>query len=86
MNSFYWQLISQISLGIGLVLLLIAVIITIRFRVISNLVSEFTSKGVTAEKGLQTQSVSRYLPMRTSTITRTGILSPSLWDINPRTI
>ena len=59
MNSFYWQLISQISLGIGLVLLLIAVIITIRFRVISNLVSEFTSKGVTAEKGLQTQSVSR---------------------------
>ena len=64
MNSFYWQLISQISLGIGLVLLLVAVIIAIRFRVISNLVSELTSKGVTAEKGLQTPSVS--MSMRAS--------------------
>ncbi|MBR3667196.1 MAG: hypothetical protein IKN66_08580 [Ruminococcus sp.] len=64
MNSFYWQLISQISLGIGLVLLLVAVIIAIRFRVISNLVSELTSKGGTAEKGLQTPSVS--MSMRAS--------------------
>ncbi|HOA00409.1 hypothetical protein [Ruminococcus sp.] len=61
MSSFDWQVVSQISLGIGLVLLLAALVIAVRFRVISNLVSELTSKGGRAEPASQSPSVSRSL-------------------------
>ena len=40
MSSFYWQILSEIFLGIGIVLLLTAILIAARFRIISGLVSE----------------------------------------------
>lgn len=40
MDSFYWQIISDIFLGIGLILLFTALFLTIRYRVISNLISD----------------------------------------------
>jgi len=49
MNSFEWQIISQIFLGIGIVLLLTAVMLAARFKVISNTVSEIRSKNSPAE-------------------------------------
>lgn len=49
MDSYYWDIISYIFLGIGLVLLLIAFIIAARFKVISNTVSEIRSRRGVAE-------------------------------------
>jgi hypothetical protein len=49
MNSFQWQIISQIFLGIGIVLMLTAVMLAARFKVISNTVSEIRSRKSSAE-------------------------------------
>ena len=49
MNSFQWQIISQIFLGIGIVLLLTAVMLAARFKVISNTVSEIKARKSPAE-------------------------------------
>lgn len=49
MDSYYWDIISYIFLGIGLVLLLIAFIIAARFKVISNTISEIRSRRGVAE-------------------------------------
>ena len=40
MDSFDWKILSEIFLGIGIVLFSAAVILTIRYRVISNLISD----------------------------------------------
>lgn len=62
MDSFHWQIISQISLGIGVVLLLAALFIAIKFRVISNIVSEISAKGGRASAAAApSPSVSRSL-------------------------
>ena len=62
MESFHWQIISQISLGIGVVLLLAALFIAIKFRVISNIVSEISAKGGrAAAEAVPSPSVSRSL-------------------------
>ncbi|SHM73000.1 hypothetical protein [Ruminococcus flavefaciens] len=44
MTSFEWQIISQIFLGIGIVLLITAFMIVARFKVISNTISEIRSR------------------------------------------
>ena len=44
MSSFYWQIISDIFLGIGIVLLITAVLIALRFRIVSGVISEIRSK------------------------------------------
>lgn len=49
MTSFEWQIISQIFLGIGIVLLLTAFMLAARFKVISNTVSEIRSRKSPAE-------------------------------------
>ncbi|WP_028518228.1 hypothetical protein [Ruminococcus flavefaciens] len=49
MNSFQWQIISQIFLGIGIVLMLTAVMLAARFKVISNTVSEIRSRKSSTE-------------------------------------
>lgn len=40
MDSFDWKIISDIFLGIGIILFIAAVILTIRYRVISNMISD----------------------------------------------
>ena len=40
MDSFDWKILSEIFLGIGIVLFIAAVILTIRYRVISNFISD----------------------------------------------
>ncbi|MDD7516496.1 hypothetical protein [Ruminococcus flavefaciens] len=44
MTSFQWQIISEIFLGIGIVLMLTAFMIAARYKVISNTVSEIRSR------------------------------------------
>ncbi len=44
MSSFYWQIISDIFLGIGIVLFVTALLIALRFRVISGIISEIRSR------------------------------------------
>ena len=44
MGAFEWQIISDIFLGIGIVLLLTAFMIAARYKVISNTVSEIRSR------------------------------------------
>ncbi|WP_303824957.1 hypothetical protein [Ruminococcus flavefaciens] len=44
MDSFEWQVLSEIFLGIGIVLFIAALFLTIRYRVISNLISDMKER------------------------------------------
>ena len=44
MDSFYWEILSEIFLGIGIVLLLVAVFLAFRYRIISNIISDVASQ------------------------------------------
>ncbi|MBP5580665.1 hypothetical protein [Ruminococcus sp.] len=49
MDSYDWQILSHIFLGIGIVLFIAALILTIRYRVISNLISDIKVRKMSPE-------------------------------------
>lgn len=49
MGSFSWQIISEIFLGIGIVLLISALVLTVRYRVISNMISDIRVRKMSPE-------------------------------------
>ena len=65
MNSNDWQMISWICLGIGLFMLLITLIVAIRFRVISNFVSELTEKKGSSDPLTASSSATAGMSVRT---------------------
>lgn len=48
MSSFYWQILSEIFLGIGVVLMLTAILIAARYRIVSGMISELRAGKITA--------------------------------------
>ena len=49
MDSYDWQIISRIFLGISIVLFISALILTIRYRVISNMISDIKVRKMSPE-------------------------------------
>ena len=49
MDSYDWQILSHIFLGIGIVLFIAALILAIRYRVISNLISDIKVRKMSSE-------------------------------------
>ncbi|MBP5433461.1 hypothetical protein [Ruminococcus sp.] len=52
MSSFYWQILSEIFLGIGVVLMLTAVLIAARYRIVSGMISELRAGKNTAQSSM----------------------------------
>ena len=58
MDSFDWQIISEIFLGISIVLFISALILTIRYRVISNMISDIKVRKMSPEPFRAPSSIS----------------------------
>ncbi|EWM54435.1 hypothetical protein [Ruminococcus flavefaciens] len=65
MNSFYWQVISYISLGLGIVMILIALFIAVRFGVFANLFSGLMAKKTISDPIAATNTTSNILSLKT---------------------
>ncbi|WP_295079543.1 hypothetical protein [Ruminococcus sp.] len=57
MSSFYWQILSEIFLGIGIVLMLTAILIAARYRIVSGMISELRSGRSTASHAVTVPQV-----------------------------